>query len=75
MNFSLDAGLMGMDVHSKTMGFMFMGTGLIGLIICDIMLGFGVKLLCYDVSESQSIKDMGGVSKRMRSMQNRVSLC
>lgn len=58
-NFTLDAGLMGMDIHGKTVG--VMGTGKIGQIMCDIMLGFGVNLLCYDVSENQSIKDKGGV--------------
>ena len=57
-NFTLDAGLMGMDIHGKTVG--VMGTGKIGLIMCDIMLGFGVKLLCYDPFENQGIKDKGG---------------
>ena len=58
-NFTLDAGLMGMDIHGKTVG--VMGTGKIGRIMCDIMLGFGVELLCYDVYENQSLKDKGGV--------------
>lgn len=57
-NFTLDAGLMGMDIHDKVVG--VMGTGKIGQIMCDIMLGFGVKLLCYDVYENQAIKDKGG---------------
>jgi D-lactate dehydrogenase len=58
-NFTLDAGLMGMDIHGKTVG--VMGTGKIGQILCDIMLGFGVKLLCYDVFEQPAIKSKGGV--------------
>ena len=58
-NFTLDAGLIGVDIYGKTVG--VMGTGKIGQIMCDIMLGFGVKLLCYDVYESQAIKDKGGV--------------
>ena len=58
-NFTLDAGLMGMDIHGKTVG--IMGTGKIGQIMCDIMLGFGVKLLCYDVYEQPSIQEKGGV--------------
>lgn len=58
-NFTLDAGLLGMDIHGKTVG--VMGTGKIGQIMCDIMLGFGVNLLCYDVFENQGIKDKGGV--------------
>ena len=49
---------MGMDIHGKTVG--VMGTGKIGQIMCDIMLGFGTRLLCYDVFENQSIKDKGG---------------
>ena len=58
-NFTLDAGLLGMDIHGKTIG--VMGTGKIGQIMCDIMLGFGIRLICYDVYENQSIKDKGGV--------------
>uniref|UniRef100_A0A7S3P4I9 Cyclic nucleotide-binding domain-containing protein n=1 Tax=Amphora coffeiformis TaxID=265554 RepID=A0A7S3P4I9_9STRA len=57
-NFTLDAGLMGMDIHGKTVG--IMGTGKIGQIMCDIMLGFGVTLLCYDPYENQDVKDKGG---------------
>ena len=49
---------MGMDIHGKTVG--IMGTGKIGQIMCDIMLGFGVTLLCYDPYENQSVKDKGG---------------
>lgn len=58
-NFSLDAGLMGKDIHGKTVG--VMGTGKIGQILCDIVLGFGVKLICYDVYESDEVKQKGGV--------------
>eukprot|EP00934_Nitzschia_sp_Nitz4_P004908 Nitzschia sp. Nitz4//scaffold16_size188269//145042//147064//NITZ4_001812-RA/size188269-augustus-gene-0.98-mRNA-1//-1//CDS//3329538580//4898//frame0 len=57
-NFSLDGGLMGMDIHGKTVG--VMGTGKIGQILCDIMLGFGVNLLCYDVFENDEVKAKGG---------------
>jgi len=57
-NFTLDAGLMGMDIHGKTVG--IMGTGKIGQIMCDIMIGFGVNLLCFDPYENQGIKDKGG---------------
>mmetsp|Transcript_5787 Transcript_5787/g.11577 ORF Transcript_5787/g.11577 Transcript_5787/m.11577 type:complete len:541 (-) Transcript_5787:107-1729(-) len=57
-NFTLDAGLMGIDIHGKTVG--VMGTGKIGQIMCDIMLGFGVTLLCYDPYENQDVKDKGG---------------
>jgi D-lactate dehydrogenase len=56
-NFSLDSGLMGMDVHGKTVG--VMGTGKIGQILCRIMCGFGAKVVCYDVYESKELIDMG----------------
>ena len=57
-NFTLDAGLMGMDIHGKTVG--VMGTGKIGQILCNIVLGFGAKLLCYDVFQSDEVKKAGG---------------
>ena len=57
-NFTLDKGLLGFDVHGKTVG--VMGTGKIGEILCNILLGFGVKLLCFDVYPNESIKAKGG---------------
>jgi len=57
-NFALDAGLMGMDIHGKTVG--VMGTGKIGQILCSIISGFGAKLICYDVFESDVVKELGG---------------
>jgi D-lactate dehydrogenase len=57
-NFALDGGLMGMDIHGKTVG--VMGTGKIGQILCTIIKGFGAKLICYDVYESKEVKEMGG---------------
>ena len=58
-NFTLDAGLMGIDIHGKTVG--VMGTGKIGQILVQIMLGFGAKVICYDVFESDAVKDLGAV--------------
>ncbi|KAG7339624.1 2-hydroxyacid dehydrogenase [Nitzschia inconspicua] len=57
-NFSLDAGLMGVDIHGKTVG--VMGTGKIGQILCNIIHGFGANIICYDVFESDEVKAMGG---------------
>jgi D-lactate dehydrogenase len=57
-NFTLDAGLMGMDIYGKTVG--VMGTGKIGQILCRILNGFGAKLICYDVYESDEVKELGG---------------
>src|SRR5687768_14535400 len=44
-NFSL-TGLVGFDVHGKTIG--IVGTGKIGKITAEIFLGFGAKVLAYD---------------------------
>lgn len=55
-NFSL-TGLMGFDVHGKTIG--ICGTGKIGRLFAKIMLGFGTRVIAYDVYESQEAKDMG----------------
>jgi D-lactate dehydrogenase len=57
-NFSLDEGLMGMDIHGKTVG--VMGTGKIGQILCNIIKGFGANLICFDIFESDVVKDLGG---------------
>jgi len=57
-NFTLDAGLMGTDIHGKTVG--VMGTGTIGIVLCNILLGFGVNLLCCSHSENEDIKARGG---------------
>jgi D-lactate dehydrogenase len=45
-NFSLD-GLLGFDLVGRTVG--IIGTGKIGLIVAQIMNGFGCKVLAYDV--------------------------
>jgi D-lactate dehydrogenase len=57
-NFTLDEGLMGMDIFGKTVG--VMGTGKIGAILCNIILGFGAKLICFDVFENDAVKLAGG---------------
>jgi D-lactate dehydrogenase len=46
-NFSID-GLIGHDVHGKTVG--VIGTGIIGGIFARIMTGFGCEVLAYDVA-------------------------
>jgi len=52
-NFSLE-GLLGFDLHDKTMG--VVGTGKIGLIVVQILKGFGCKILCYDPYPSQDLE-------------------
>lgn len=55
-NFSLD-GLLGFDIHGKTIG--VIGTGKIGKIFIKIMKGFGANVLAYDVyKDEQSAKEL-----------------
>ncbi|KAJ3112894.1 hypothetical protein HK100_002163 [Physocladia obscura] len=51
-NFSL-AGLVGFDLHGKTVG--VIGTGKIGQCFIKIMQGFGCKILCYDAYPSKDV--------------------
>ncbi len=55
-NFSLN-NLMGFTLHGKTVG--VVGTGKIGRAFCNIMLGFGCKVLAYDIKESDTVKKKG----------------
>ncbi len=55
-NFSLER-LMGFDLYHKTVG--VVGTGRIGAVFCNIMLGFGCKVIATDIQESASLKEKG----------------
>jgi len=55
-NFSLD-GLMGFDMHGKTVG--VVGTGKIGEIVCAILHGFGCRLLASDPIANPACAAMG----------------
>lgn len=55
-NFSLD-GLMGFDIHGKTIG--VIGTGKIGQIFMDTISGLGVKILAYDKFPSEDARKKG----------------
>ncbi|MFY8127787.1 MAG: 2-hydroxyacid dehydrogenase [Chitinophagaceae bacterium] len=55
-NFSLDK-LTGFNLFEKTVG--VIGTGKIGIAFCKIMLGFGCKVIAYDVNESDYLKSVG----------------
>ncbi len=55
-NFLLD-GLVGFDVHGKTVG--VVGTGKIGEIFAGIMKGLGCELLAYDPYPNDAVKAMG----------------
>ncbi|MEH2346827.1 MAG: 2-hydroxyacid dehydrogenase [Nostoc sp.] len=56
-NFSLD-GLLGFNLHERTVG--IVGTGKIGLILGQIMKGFGCKILAYDVYRNPELEALGG---------------
>ncbi|MCY4329630.1 MAG: 2-hydroxyacid dehydrogenase [Endozoicomonadaceae bacterium] len=55
-NFSLD-GLMGYNLHKKTIG--VIGTGSIGLAFCRIMKGFGCSLLAFDPQPNKDAEALG----------------
>lgn len=55
-NFALD-GLMGFDMHGKTVG--VVGTGRIGEVFCRIMTGFGCRVLACDPHPSPAVLDLG----------------
>jgi len=55
-NFSLN-GLLGFNLHGRTVG--VIGTGKIGKAFTKIMLGFGCKVLAYDLFEDESLKAEG----------------
>ncbi|KAI0981583.1 hypothetical protein GJ496_002898 [Pomphorhynchus laevis] len=56
-NFSLD-GLVGFDLYGKTVG--IVGTGKIGKCAISIFLGFGCKVLAFDIYEDKNAeKEMG----------------
>ncbi|MCW3115689.1 MAG: 2-hydroxyacid dehydrogenase [Segetibacter sp.] len=55
-NFSLN-GLLGFDLHGKTVG--VIGTGNIGRAFCKIMLGFGCKVLAFDLIANKDLEAHG----------------
>lgn len=55
-NFSVE-NLMGFNLYEKTVG--VVGTGHIGAAFCQIMLGFGCKVIAYDIKESADLRKKG----------------
>ncbi|GEO09094.1 2-hydroxyacid dehydrogenase [Segetibacter aerophilus] len=55
-NFSLN-GLLGFDLHGKTVG--VVGTGNIGRAFCKIMVGFGCKVLAFDLIANREVEALG----------------
>lgn len=56
-NYYLLDGLLGFDMHGKTVG--VLGTGKIGLCLIKILLGFGCKVVAYDPVENEAVKALG----------------
>ena len=55
-NFSLQ-NLTGFNLFEKTVG--VIGTGKIGAVFCQIMLGFGCKVIAYDIIQSEKLIQKG----------------
>lgn len=64
-NFSLDH-LMGFNLYEKTVG--VIGTGKIGTAFCQIMLGFGCKVIAYDIVENELLKSKGVEYKNLETV-------
>lgn len=66
-NFSLD-GLVGMDLHGKTVG--IVGTGKIGAVFAGIMKGFGCKLLAFDPYKNPEVEALGATYVPLQELLN-----
>ncbi|MCW3080780.1 2-hydroxyacid dehydrogenase [Segetibacter sp.] len=55
-NFSLN-GLLGFDLHGKTVG--VIGTGNIGRAFCKIMIGFGCNVVAFDLIANREVEALG----------------
>ena len=64
-NFSLEK-LVGFNLYGKTVG--VVGTGQIGIMFCNIMKGFGCRILAYDIYESEELKEKGVVYKPLHEL-------
>lgn len=62
-NFNLN-GLTGFDLHGKTIG--VVGTGKIGSVFIDICRGFGMKILAYDVQQSNHYAEYCDLDELLR---------
>jgi D-lactate dehydrogenase len=55
-NYSLN-GLLGFNLFGKTVG--VVGTGNIGACFCKIMIGFGCRVIAYDIVKNSALEKMG----------------
>jgi D-lactate dehydrogenase len=61
-NFSLDK-LIGFNIYQKTVG--VIGTGQIGAAFCEIIKGFGAKIIAYDIKKSEDLISKGIIYKTL----------
>lgn len=70
-NFALN-GLMGFDLHGKTIG--VVGTGKIGAVFCQLLSGFGMEILAFDPSPNSALVDAGVQYVSLDEMYSRVDI-
>ena len=70
-NFALE-GLLGFNLEGKTVG--CIGTGRIGAAFCRIMIGFGCKVLCYDIEENRHVVSLGAEYTDLETLYSRSDI-
>ena len=70
-NFSLN-GLLGFDLHGKTVG--VIGTGNIGKAFSRIMLGFGCKVMAFDLVANRELEQQGVEYADIRTIFNQADI-
>jgi D-lactate dehydrogenase len=70
-NFSIEK-LSGFNLYNKTVG--VIGTGKIGIAFCNIMLGFGCKVIASDLFESDYLKEKGVIYKSVDEILNQSDI-
>jgi D-lactate dehydrogenase len=70
-NFSIEK-LTGFNLYNKTVG--VIGTGKIGIAFCNIMLGFGCKVIASDLFESDYLKERGVVYRSIDEILNQSDI-
>jgi D-lactate dehydrogenase len=70
-NFSIEK-LTGFNLYNKTVG--VIGTGKIGIAFCNIMLGFGCKVIASDLFESDYLKEKGVVYRSIDEILNQSDI-
>lgn len=66
------SGLMGFDLHKKTVG--VVGTGKIGEVFAKIMLGFGCEVLIYDLKKNTELLALGAKQVDLRDLYSQANI-